>query len=92
MIVYLFKEPISIVVPIVYNTTANQTSLASLQRELNGPVLHAVQQHLMRWSASNMNPGTKLHNYNLYINMLVNSFEVSSIIMCYLDFCFEEKL
>jgi mediator of RNA polymerase II transcription subunit 14 len=51
------QDPVSIVVPIVYNTTANQTSLASLQRELNGPALHAVQQHLMRWNASNMNPG-----------------------------------
>ena len=44
----------SIVVPVVYNITQNQTSLAALQKELNNSALHAVQQHLSRWANTNM--------------------------------------
>jgi len=50
---------VSAVVPVVYNITQNQTSLASLQKELNNPTLHAVQQHLNRWNSTTLPvPGT----------------------------------
>lgn len=48
------QDPISIAIPIVYNTASNQTSVASLER-LNNPSLNAAQQHLSRWNASNLN-------------------------------------
>jgi hypothetical protein len=43
-----------VVVPVVYNINQNQTSLASLQKELNNPALHAVQQHLNRWNSNTL--------------------------------------
>jgi len=47
------QEPFSVVVPVVYNITQNQTSLASLQKELNNSALHTVQQHLTRFARNN---------------------------------------
>ena len=56
---FLQQDPVSVVVPVVYNITQNQTSLASLQKELNNPALHAVQQHLNRWNSTTLPvPGT----------------------------------
>jgi GH24 family phage-related lysozyme (muramidase) len=52
--VELVQDPVSAVVPVVYNITQNQTSLASLQKELNNPTLHAVQQHLNRWNSTTL--------------------------------------
>jgi len=50
------QDPISLAIPIVYNTASNQTSVASLER-LNNPALNAAQQHLSRWDAGNRNQG-----------------------------------
>jgi len=47
------QEPLSVVVPVIYNISQNQTILASLQKELNNPSLHAVQSHLTSWARSN---------------------------------------
>ncbi len=52
--VEVVQDPVSAVVPVVYNITQNQTSLASLQKELNNPTLHAVQQHLNRWNSTTL--------------------------------------
>ena len=47
------QEPLSVVVPVIYNISQNQTILASLQKELNNPSLHAVQSHLTSWARAN---------------------------------------
>jgi len=47
------QEPLSVVVPVIYNINQNQTILASLQKELNNPSLHAVQNHLQNWARAN---------------------------------------
>ena len=40
------QDPLTVVVPVIYNISQNQTMLASLQKELNNASLHAVQAHL----------------------------------------------
>ena len=40
------QDPLTVVVPVIYNIGQNQTMLASLQKELNNASLHAVQAHL----------------------------------------------
>ena len=47
------QEPLTIVVPVIYNIAQNHTSLASLQKELNNPTLHAVKMHLDNFARAN---------------------------------------
>ena len=80
-VIWLFcvqeAQAVSIVVPVVYNITQNQTSLASLQKELNNSALHAVQQHLSRWAAANMSvPGTNPPALFIRWSYLVSSSSV----------------
>ena len=50
------QEPMTIVVPVIYNIAQNHTSLASLQKELNNQTLHAVKMHLDNFARNNQ-PG-----------------------------------
>lgn len=65
------QEAVSIVVPVVYNITQNQTCLASL-KELHNSTLHAVQQHLSRWTSSNINTPGRCSIYPAIHDLLIN--------------------
>jgi len=47
------QDPLTVVVPVIYNISQNQTMLASLQKELNNASLHAVQAHLQNFHRQN---------------------------------------
>lgn len=53
------QDPVSLVVPVIYNISQNQTILAALQKEMNNPSLHAVQAHLQNWARNNPGGGAQ---------------------------------
>merc|ERR1712227_332988 len=40
------QDPMSLVIPVIYNISQNQTMLANLEKGINNPNLHAVLTHL----------------------------------------------
>ena len=47
------QDPVSIVIPVIYNIKQNQTMLANLDKGIGNQHLHAVVQHLTNFSRTN---------------------------------------
>jgi len=66
------QDPLSVVVPVIYNISQNQTMLASLQKELNNQTLHAVQSHLQSFHRNNPPNPARCSIYPAIHDLLVN--------------------
>ena len=66
------QEPLTIVVPVIYNISQNHTSLASLQKELNNPTLHAVKMHLDNFARANQSVLQRCSIYPAISDLLQN--------------------
>ena len=67
-----FQDPLTVVVPVIYNISQNQTMLASLQKELNNQTLHAVQSHLQTFHRQNPPSPNRCSIFPAIHDLLVN--------------------
>jgi len=66
------QDPVSIVIPVIYNISQNQTMLANLEKGINNPNLHAVLQHLGNFARSNNAAMGRCTIYPAIYDLLMN--------------------
>ena len=66
------QDPLSIVIPVIYNIKQNQTMLANLEKGINNPNLHAVLTHLSGFARNNTSAIGRCTIYPAILDLLMN--------------------